>query len=141
MAPSIATQANWSESDVCTALPPDPRQRRRIMQALGETCQLPDVDELSLVRYFAHLSARLTFPFAAHFPRPTNSREETEFRCQVIALVDPRKHLGEGFDGILCKIRKGGYELSLPLIELHLPEDDPNFQIIEDYWFWFWNWR
>jgi hypothetical protein len=24
---------------------------------------------------------------------------------------------------------------------LEIPQDGPNFQLIEDYWFWFWNWR
>jgi hypothetical protein len=45
------------------------------------------------------------------------------------------------FDGILCKTRKGKYEINLPLNELEIPQDSPNFQLIEDYWFWFWNWR
>jgi hypothetical protein len=29
----------------------------------------------------------------------------------------------------------------VPLIELEIPGDSPNFQLIEDYWHWFWNWR
>jgi hypothetical protein len=141
MAPSVATEASWSEANLCTMSPPEPTQRRRIMQALGQANRLPGVDDRSLARYYAYLSAQLSLPFAAHFPRPTDAFEEAEFRCQVIELLDPERHLGDGFDGIFCKVRKGRYELNLPLIELYLPEDDPNFQIIEDYWFWFWNWR
>jgi hypothetical protein len=42
-------------------------------------------------------------------------------------------------------LRKGGKEdaalINLPLIELEVPDDSPNFQFIEDYWYWFWNWR
>ena len=45
------------------------------------------------------------------------------------------------FDGIFCKTRKGKYEVNLPLTELNVPDDSPNFQFIEDYWYWFWNWR
>ena len=32
-------------------------------------------------------------------------------------------------------------EITLPLIDLYLPEDSFGFQLIDDYWFWFWNWR
>ena len=56
-------------------------------------------------------------------------------------LLDPTQYLGDEFDGIFCKTRKGKFEVNLPLIELHVPEGSPNFQLIEDYWYWFWNWR
>ena len=56
-------------------------------------------------------------------------------------LLDPAKCVCDEFDGIFCKTRKGRFEVNLPLIELEVPEDDPNFQLIEDYWYWFWNWR
>ena len=45
------------------------------------------------------------------------------------------------FGGIFCKTRKGKHEVNLPLIELEIPQDSPNFQFIDDYWYWFWNWR
>jgi hypothetical protein len=57
----------------------------------------------------------------------------------VLELLDPAKHLGDGFDGIFSKTRKGKYEINLPLIELEVPDDGPNCEFIEDYWFW--NWR
>jgi hypothetical protein len=58
-----------------------------------------------------------------------------------IELLNPTQHLGDEFDGIFCKTRKGDFEINLPLIELELPDDSPNSQLIEDYWYWFWNWR
>jgi hypothetical protein len=70
-----------------------------------------------------------------------NAEEEDEFCCTVLILLDPAKHLGDGFDGILCKTRKGTYDITLPLIDLYLPEDSFSFELIDDYWFWFWNWR
>ena len=45
------------------------------------------------------------------------------------------------FGGIFCKTRKGDCDINLPLIELEIPQNSPNFQFIEDYWYWFWNWR
>jgi hypothetical protein len=38
--------------------------------------------------------------------------------------------------GIFCKTRKAKYEINFPLIELEIPQDSPNLQFIEDYWFW-----
>ncbi len=112
------------------------------MAALGLTSgPLLKVDEETLSRYYRYLSARLPLPFAAHYPAPKNAREAVALRCTVTELLDPAVHLGDGFDGIFCKTRKGGYEINLPLIELDLPEDSPAFRLIDDFWYWFWNWR
>jgi hypothetical protein len=117
-------------------------QMARIMTALGLAGdRLPRVDEHTLYRYYQYLSANLSLPFVAHYPHPTNAREQSEFRCTVLELLDPANHFGDEFDGIFCKIRKGKYELKLPLIELELPQGSPNCRLIDDYWYWFWNWR
>jgi hypothetical protein len=118
------------------------RQLDRIAAALGLSGgPLPEVDNETLSRYYQYLSANLTFPFAAHYPEPTNSREEIEFCCTVLELLDPSKHVGDMFDGIFCKTRKGKYEVNLPLIELDVVHDSPNLHLIEDFWYWFWNYR
>ena len=94
-----------------------------------------------MARYHAYLSANLSLPFTAYYPQPMNAQEKTQFRCTVLELLDPTQYLGDEFDGIFCKTRKGNFEVNLPLIELHVPHDSPDFQLIEDYWYWFWNWR
>ena len=117
-------------------------RRDRIAVALGPLGeQSPRVDEQTLSRYYRYLSASLSFPFAAHYPQPRSSLEEVQYRCTVLELLDPTKDIYDEFDGIFCKTRKGKYEINLPLIELEIPEDGPNFQLIEDYLYWFGNWR
>ena len=117
-------------------------QRDRIIEALGPLGgHSPDVDEETLSRYYKYLSARLSFPFTAHYPEPRSSLEEAQYRCTGLELLDPTKDIYDDFDGIFCKTRKGKYEINLPLIELEVPNDSPNSQFIEDYWYWFWNWR
>jgi len=116
-------------------------QKNRITKALGSVSHIPRVQEEPLSRYYRYLTDNFRFPFIAHFPKPTNLQEDDDFCCIVLMLLDPAKHLGGGFDGILCKTRKGTYEITLPLIHLYLPEDSFGFQLIDDYWFWFWNWR
>ena len=133
--------AHWNDLEVITEPCPKPDQRDRIIEALGSVNHIPRVDEEPLFRYYKYLSEHLCFPFIAHFPTPLNAEEEDEFRCTVLELLDPAKHLGDGFDGIFCKTRKGKYEFNLPLIDLYLPDDSFSFQFIEDYWYWFWNWQ
>jgi len=77
----------------------------------------------------------------AHYPEPTTSLEEVQYRCIVLELLDPARFFGGEFDGIFCKTCKGKCDVNLPLIELEVPDASPNFQFIEDYWYWFWNWR
>ncbi|MGD0899309.1 MAG: calcium-binding protein [Thermoguttaceae bacterium] len=140
----LATFADvhWNGLKVVAESPPEPAQRDRILEALGALGEhLPSVDEETLSRYYKYLRTRLSFPFTAHYPEATTSLEERQFHCTVLELLDPTNDICDEFDGILCKTRKGKYEINLPLTELQIPQDSPNFQLIEDYWFWFWNWR
>ena len=120
----------------------EPDQRERILEALWPLGDhLPSVDEETLSRYYRYLTARLSFPFTATYPEARTALEERQHRCTVVELLDPVNDICDEFDGIFCKVRKGKYEINLPLIELEVPADSPNFQLIEDYWYWFWNWR
>lgn len=133
--------ARWKGVKVVTKPRSELNQEDRILDALGSVGYIPRVDEGPLSQYYKYLTEHLCFPFSAHFPKPMNSKEDNEFRCTVLELLDPTKHLGDVFDGIFTKTSKGKYEINLPLIELEVSDDSPDFQYIEDYWYWFWNWR
>jgi hypothetical protein len=114
----------------------------RVSEALGLLGErLPRVDEETLSKYYTYLTVRLSFPFTAYYPEPKSTLEEVLHHCTVLELLDPANKTCDEFGGIYCKIRKGIYEITLPLIELEIPNGSPNFQFIEDYWYWFWNWR
>ena len=118
------------------------RQAERIMAVLGVSRGgVPHVSEETLARYHKYLAANLALPFFAYYPQPTNSDENSQFRRIVVELLDPTRYASDEIDGIFCKTRQGNFEVNLPLIELHLPENSPNSQLIEDYWYWMWNWR
>ena len=139
---STTAEAQWNDLKVVTESCPKYDQRDRISEALGPPGEpLPTVAEETLFKYYRYLSSRMSFPFVSHYPKPTNSLEDVQYRCIVLELLDPTKDIFDEFDGIFCKTRKGKYENNLPLIELEISQDSPNFQLIEDYWFWFWNWR
>jgi hypothetical protein len=142
MARSTDTEAGWSGKHLSISPRSELDREQRIMRALAvRKGSIPRVDEATLSTYYRYLSANLSLPFAAHFPEPSSPQEEADVRCLVLELLDPVKYLGDGFDGIFCKTRKGCYEVNLPLLDLYLPEESPDFQLIEDYWYWFWNWR
>ncbi len=135
-------EADWHGLTVCDEFQPEEHQKDRIQRALGPLGDRPpSVDEETILRYYRYLAANLSFPFTAYYPVPKSPEEEAEYHCTVVELLDPRRHVGDEFDGIFCKTRKGSFEVNLPLTELQVTEDSPNFQLIEDYWFWFWNWR
>lgn len=142
---SYATQSDaaWNGPRLITpAADEDLFQVDRILAALGTTTgRLPRVDDRMLQRYYQHLAENLSLPFEAHYPEVENLGEEFLHRCTVVELLDPDKHAGDEFSGLFCKTRKGDFEVNLPLAELEVSRHDPNFQLIEDYWYWFWNWR
>lgn len=141
---SISTYADHAASGLSIVCESDAEaaRRRRILDALKPSDnRLPTVDADYIERYYKYLSERLSLPFSAHYPEPTNQLEEALYECTVLELLDPSKYVSDEFDGIFCKTRKGDFEVNLPLIELDVSADDPNFQAIEDYWYWFWNWR
>ena len=148
------TNAHWDRLKVGTKSYVRHDQRDRIIEALGPLGDhLADVDEETLSRChryldeetlsrcYRYLRARFSFPFAAHYPAPTNSIECLQYRCTALELLDPINDICDEFDGIFCKTRKGKVEVNVPLIDLEVPQDSPNSLLIEDYWFWFWNWR
>lgn len=110
--------------------------------SLGSGRQLmPTVDAVALRHYFHYLSKNLSLPFPAWYPEPTLVDEDGEYPCLVMELIDPASGLGDEIDGVFCKVRKGQYERNLPLIEMELPPDDPNYQVVERYWDSFWHRR
>ena len=120
---------------------PGRNQKDRIIGVLGSAGHIPKVNKELHSRYYKYLMECLRFPFTAHYPEPTTALEEVQYRCIVLELLDPARFFGGEFDGIFCKTCKGKCDVNLPLIELEVPDDSPNFQLIEDYWYWFWNGR
>ena len=136
------TDADSTELAVVTESPMEGRQKQRILAAIGiDDDHLPLVNEETLFRYFEYLSENLSFPFTTHYPEPTTPLEEVQYECTVLELLDPSKYVSDEFDGIFCKTSKAGFEVNLPLVELEISRDSPDFQIIEDYWHWFCSWR
>ena len=114
----------------------------RIRAVLGVSDgPLPEVRNETLQRYYAYLTTHLSLPFQVRHPEPIGLHEEIVRTVRVVGILDPSKVLDGESLGIVCKARQGKRRIELSLADLEVEEDDPNHQLIEDYWYWFWNWR
>lgn len=117
-------------------------QEERIRAALGLMHgPLPEVQSEWLHRYHEYLSANLSLPFDAEYAEDITGYRQLVSRVTVVALLHPDEHGRHEDFGLLCRARRGTDEIEVPLADVELRTDSPNFQLIEDYWFWFWNWR
>ena len=124
----LATQieADWHGLKLCNEFLPEKCQKDRIQAALGPLGdRSPTVDDETTLRYYRYLTANLSFPLTAYYPVPKRSEEEVEYRCTVVELLDPSKHIGNEFDGVFCKAQKGRFEVNLPLTELKIQRTVP----------------
>jgi hypothetical protein len=142
MTPATSLETAWRGLEVVTTAAPAGGREKRILAALGAAHdRWPFMDDETLASYYRYLSENLSFPFTAYYPEPTNPREKALYECAVLGLLDPRRLAGDEIDGVFCKTQKAECEVNLPLVELEVPQDSPNSQLIEDYRHWFWNWR
>ncbi len=114
----------------------------RIRAALGLSGgSLPRVQIRWLHSYHEHLVACLEFPFQARYAGETWLSHRAASFVAVVSLLDPGMNPGRESSGLLCRVQRSGEEVELPLADLEVGDDSPNYQLIEDYWYWFWNWR
>jgi hypothetical protein len=102
---------------------------------------LPKVEPRWLRRYYEHLAARLSLPFAAQYVGELGRSQPIAFLVTVVALLEPDNTSGECGDGLMCAAQNGDQRLELSLVDVEVEPDHPNFQFLDDYWYWFWNWR
>jgi hypothetical protein len=128
-----------------TGLEPRPSadsRERRIRAIVGSPSRgaLPRVNPQSLARYYDYLRRHLSFPFAAHFHEESGPERGAVRHVTVTGLMDPVFTPSAVLTGILCRARLPQREITVPLAELELDEEDPNARLIDDYWYWVWNW-
>ncbi len=112
----------------------------RIRAALGVNGEvLPGVGKDMLRRYYHYLASNLFLPFEARYPEPVGLHEEIVRTVLVVGLRDPAMNFDYDCLGLVCKVWQGQRESELPLADLEVDEDDPNYRLVEDYWYWFWN--
>ena len=113
-----------------------PEERIRAILGPPSSSRLPPVNPATLVKYYQYLASRLTFPFECRY---YSEAERVVYPVTVIGLVDPRTSPADAATGLFCAIYLKDKQGVLPLVEIEVADDSPNFQIIEDHWYWVWN--
>ena len=118
---------------------PAPGTEDRIRAILGvrRGALLPRVNAATMLRYYRYLASRLTLPCEARY---SSDDDDTIYPITVTGLVDPQTMPSDSQAGLCCTVHFMNTADIMPLINIEVENDSPNFQILEDYWFWSWNW-
>ena len=114
----------------------DPEDRIRMVFGLTSDDRLPQSNEETQQQYMEYWEAHLLFPFKADYSAASSLGSDTSENVSVIGFashspIDPD-------DGIVCQAQKEGDAFDVPLSQVHVNEDDPNFGYVEDYTYWLW---
>ena len=111
----------------------NPDDRIRMIFGLTTDDVLPKADERTQRHFLAYLKAHLSFPFKADYWPATTLGPSKSGKVTVLGFADPP--LGQDA-GIVCEARREEDEFQVALRGLHVNEDDPDFQHVEDYTYW-----
>jgi hypothetical protein len=114
----------------------DPDDRIRIVFGLTSDDALPKAEGQTQRHFLEYLKAHLSFPFKAEYAPASFLGASKSDKITVLGVADPPVDRKEG---IVCEARKGKHAFQVPLAMIHLSEDDPNFQHVEDYTYWLWD--
>jgi len=119
---------------------PTPGTEDRIRALLGfqKGTSLPNVNSETMLRYYRYLLNRLTLPFEALYSSDAVSSVSP---VTVTGLVDPQTMPSDDRTGLCCIAYHRNRLDFLPLVDIEVEHDSPNFPLLEDYWFWLWNGR
>jgi hypothetical protein len=90
----------------------------------------------SLAKYHAHLREHLHFPFQAIYAETTFPVRHLVRYVSVLGLLPV---VGSASRGIHCRVEGLPHARSLPLVDIGMPDEHPNYQILDDYAYWFLN--
>ena len=80
----------------------------------------------------------MTLPCEAQY---SSDADGTIYPVTVTGLVDFQTMPSDIWAGLCCMANHRNKAEILPLVDIEVGDDSPDFQILEDYWFWLWNWR
>ncbi len=113
----------------------DPDDRIRIVFGLTSDDGLPKADEQMQRHFLDYLRTHLSFPFTADYWPASTLGPSKSGKVAILGFAEPPLDRKEG---IVCEARRGKHEFQVPLAGLQVPENDPNFQHVEDYTYWLW---
>lgn len=112
--------------------------RIRAILGVRNGSALPKVNAATMLTYYRYLLSRLILPCGARY---SSDADGTISLVTVTGLVDPQMMPSDIRTGLCCMAQHRNQPEILPLVDVEVGHDCPNFQLLEDYWFWLWNWR
>ena len=116
----------------------DQDDRIRTIFGLTSDDPLPAADVEHLGRYGHSLQSQLSFPFQARYTVEIGPFKEAKYLVTIVGLLDPDQC--DEDDGVVCQAEEEGELIELPLVDLEVPSDPYNRQLVEDYSYWACNW-
>lgn len=113
-----------------------PEDGIRMVFGLTSDDPLPPINNQTQRRYLAFLKAHLAFPLKAEYAAASVLGSDASEEVTVVGFAS--KSSIDPDDGIVCQAQKLRHTFDVPLSNIHVREDDPNFQYVEDYTYWLW---
>jgi hypothetical protein len=112
----------------------------RIRSALGlfSFDPLPRACRDTLLTYYEHFAARLSFPFDGNFQQRVEPLPGP--RCVTVVRLLHKTGVNE-LDGILCRAVGDKGARGVPLAEVRVAPNSANSRLIADYCYWLQNYR
>lgn len=99
----------------------------------------PDINGQNLEIIYDHLLATVSFPFNAEFAMPNPEQGgEIILEIEIDGIQDPDLTDDILKHGLICQALNQGEPFKVPLAEIVIKQDDPNYHHIEDYCIWYW---
>ena len=112
----------------------DPDDRARMVFGLTSDDPLPrTTNQRRAVPRIPESS--LSFPFQAEHSPASQTGSDTDEAISVVGFADPPVDAKEG---IVCRAQTQLHRIDVPLSRIHVSNDDPNLQYIDDYTYWLW---
>jgi hypothetical protein len=112
--------------------------RIRMVFGLTSDDRLPMADNQMQRRFLDYLGTHLSFPFMADYWSASILGHSSQSKGDKVAILGFAEPPLDQKEGIVCEARRGKHEFQVPLAGLQVPDNDPNFQHVEDYTYWLW---
>ena len=84
----------------------------------------------------------MSFPFEGQYTEEVGFYKQPSYsQVRVVAILAPRDNPAGEYSGLICRAKRAEEEIEVALVDLEVDDQNPNFPLIEDYWYWIWNWR
>jgi hypothetical protein len=112
--------------------------RLRTVFELSRIDPLPRVTRDTLRKYLGYLKARAAMPFEALCADTRVPLMQLVHYIRITDLLEADDHVSEG---LLCAVQDLPMVQHLPLADIGVLEESPNYQLIDDYAYWFINYQ